>query len=330
MSNLDSLADYETGVLGLTQLPVPKPNVPPIIELTGNYLQWTNGGPAELDGEVDINIFPGPSGDIVTAKNFSLPGAPDVDVTGALESFARLSTPESILGFARRYGVLEFCEHRLPATHNSRPLSIPLFGLIESTSLWKPVEIGAGRLPSFLIEDSGDRPWCEPTGVEAIEDWIYWAQFAASILNIVSALIGDLPTKREDWEIVITSKSEERSKLIDSLLSRDWIAKVYLQGAVNRWLHLANVRLSLSWPIGTSTPVLELEANTFGVLAVQLLTAVTGAQSLTVCDGCTRPYVREGRRPQRGRANYCPSCRSDGVPGRIRQQRKRAKPNQHQ
>ncbi len=326
---LDNLADYETGVLGLTQLPVPRPSVPPIIELTGNYLQWTSGEPGQPDGEVDINIFPGPSGDTVTAKNFSRPGAPDVDVTGALELFAKLSTGEGVLGFARRYGVLEFCEHRLPATHNPRPLSIPLFGLIESPSLWKPVEVGTGRLPSFLIEDSGDRPWCEPTGVEAIEDWLYWAKFAASILNIASALIGDHPTKREDWEIVITSESEERSKLIDSLLSRNWIAKVYLQGAVNIWLHLANVRLALSWPIGTPTPVLELEANTFGVLAVQLLTAVTGAQSLTVCDGCTRPYVREGRRPQRGRANYCPSCRSNGVPGRIRQQRRRARPNQH-
>ena len=109
MPKLDNLVDDETGVLGLTRLPVSKPSVPPIIELTENFLQWTNGQPGQPDGEVDINIFPGPSGDTVTAKNYDLPGAPDVDVTGALDLFAKLSTGEGILRFARRYGVLEFC-----------------------------------------------------------------------------------------------------------------------------------------------------------------------------------------------------------------------------
>ena len=133
MSKLDNLADPETGVLGLTQLPVPKPNAPPIIELTGNYLQWTNGEPVELDGEVDLNNFPGPSGDTVAAKNYDLPRALDVDVTGALESFAKLSTGEGVLRFARRYGVLEFCEHRQPATHR---FVVHLMAQSETAAAW--------------------------------------------------------------------------------------------------------------------------------------------------------------------------------------------------
>ena len=195
--------------------------------------------------------------------------------------------------------------------------------------MWKPIEVGIERQPSFLIEETGERPWCEATGVESIKDWLFWAKMAASILNIAAALNSDLLPQRADWETIITSASEEKSLLIDSLLSRHWIAKVYLQESVNRWLHLANVRLSLGWPIGVPMPTLVIEANTFGVLGVQLLTAVTGAQSLAVCDGCVKPYVREGRRSQSGRANYCPVFRSQSVPERMRQRRKRAKTNQH-
>ena len=107
-----------------------------------------------------------------------------------------------------------------------------------------------------------------------------------------------------------------------------WAAQVYLQEAVNRWLHLANVRLSLSWSIGVEKASLELETGTFGMSGVQLLAAITGAQTLSICDGCGRPYVREGRRPQAGRVNFCADCRDKKVPEKLRQQRKRAREKQ--
>ena len=88
--------------------------------------------------------------------------------------------------FAQSYGVLELCEHGLPATHNPRLLSIPLIGLINSPSLWKPIETGTERARGFVIEDSGERTWCEPTGSESIESWLFWSRIAASLLNVAS------------------------------------------------------------------------------------------------------------------------------------------------
>ena len=163
--------------------------------------------------------------------------------------------------------------------------------------------------------------------MESIEDWLFWSRKAASLLNIASALAKDVPSEREDWEPVITTESEEKPLLIEALISRPWIARMYLQEAVNLWLRVADVHLSLGWSIDGSPPSLQLEAETFGVLGVQLLTAMTSAQGLAVCDGCAKPYVRVGRRPQSGRANFCPNCRAGKVPGRLRQRRRRAKTN---
>jgi hypothetical protein len=329
LSGWANLNDDQSGVLGVARLPVPRPNVPAIIELHGDYLCWSNASPPEVVGHTAIRLFPSANEDSQTVRGVpvyeSADQPVDVDFTGALGQFAKLRTGEDVQRFARRFGILEFCEHGLPATHNPRFLSMPLIGLIQSPSLWKPVEVGIEREPSFLIKGQGERPWCEPIGSEAIEGWLFWSRMAASLLNVAAALTRNLPTHRADWETIITEESDERPLLIDTLLARRWIARVYLQEAVNRWLQLANVLLSLRWPIGAEKASLKLEGNTFGLLGVQLLTAVTGAQGLTVCDGCSKPYVREGRRPQAGRANYCPDCRASKVPERIRQRRRRAR-----
>jgi hypothetical protein len=334
MSGWQDLEDSQAGVVGVTQLPVPKPFVPSVIELHDDHLHWANLSTAEATGQTEIHVFPTSRGQAHTEKqvpvyeSVNMPEA--VDLTGALDRFARLRSGEDVLRFAQRYGVLDLCQHGLPQTHNPRLLSIPLFGLIQSPSLWKPVEVGTEQQPSFVIQERGERPWCEAAGVEAISVWLYWSRMAAAILNVASALRRNVPTQRADWEVIITEESEERSSLIESLLARRWIGQIYLQEAVNRWLHLANVRLSLSWAIGLEDPSLQIEADTFGLLGVQILSAVTGAQSLAICDGCGKPYVRERRRPQTGRANYCLDCRERKVPERERQRRRRARATQTQ
>ena len=332
MSEWKNLEDDQIGVLGVTQLPVPMPTVPAVIELRDDYLYWSNPSTTEPVVQTEIFVFPNARGEDPTEKHVPVQGldfgAEALDFIGALDRFALLRTGKDVLRFAQRFGVLDICEHGLPCTHNPRLLSIPLLGLIQSPSLWKPVEVGIEQDPSFLIVEHGERTWCESTGMEAIEIWLFWSRMAAAILNITTALRRDVPTNRADWEVVITEESEERLPLIDALLTRRWIAQVYIAEAVNRWLRLADVRLSLSWAIGVENPSLMVEADTFGLLGVQLLTAVTGTQSLALCDGCSRPYVRKGRRPQSGRANYCPNCRALKVPARERQRRRRSRATQ--
>jgi hypothetical protein len=329
MSQWQELEDLQVGVVGLTRLPVGKPLVPGIIKLEEDHLHWSHLRDSEPVSQTEIHLFPGTAGDAQTIRNVPLyedVDMPEVgDFTGALARFARLRTGEDVLRFAQRYGVLGLCQHGMPETHNPRPLSVPLLGLIQSPSLWKPVEVGTEREPSFVIEDRGERPWCEAIRCEPVEVWLFWSRMSSAMLNVAASLRRNVPTKQADWEVIITEETDERSLLIDSILARPWIARIYLQEAVNRWLHLGNVRLSMSWSINSENPSLEIEAETFGLLGVQLLTAVTGAQSLSLCDGCDRPYVREGRRPQTGRANYCPDCRKSKVPERERQRRRRAR-----
>ncbi|GEM_PF-2565249 len=328
MSAWTELDDSASGLLGITGLPIRKPSVPAVIELHEDHLDWSNpDGP--LTSYTEIRVLPGSQGDNLELKNVPTyertSERVEVDATGALDRFARLRTSEDVLRFARQYGVLELCEHGLPATHNPRFLSIPLIGLVQGPSLWVPVGVGVREEPSFLIEERGKRPWCEGLGSERIDTWLFWSRQAASILNVANALAKDVPTQQTDWEIILTEKFDRRPLLLEALTARSWIARLYLEGAVNRWLHLANVRLSISWPMPNDKPSLELEATTFGILGVQLLTAVGRAQELAVCDGCSRTYFRQGRRPQAGRANFCPECRERKVPELLRQRRKRAK-----
>ena len=87
-----------------------------------------------------------------------------------------------------------------------------------------------------------------------------------------------------------------------------------LSDVLNDWLARTDVRPRFSWGhrgisfmnfFGT---VHDDSLTTLGAVAVQLALAVSGAHSLAVCSACGRPYTRTGRRPQRGRRNYCPDC----------------------
>ncbi|MFQ5875601.1 MAG: hypothetical protein ACE5JL_17635 [Dehalococcoidia bacterium] len=319
------LRDIESGLLGVTTLPLIRPIVPSIIELHENHLHWTSTPRSQAVGYIDVHFYPGASEETRRAEAFDLPEPePEVDTAGALDLFIKLSTGEDVERFARRHGVLEFCKHRLPASHNPRAMSMPLIGLFRSPSVWKPMEAGMERGEGFVIEERGERPWCEPTGIELIEDWLFWARMARSIVNIALALGHNRPSSAEDWNVILT-QDDDAPRLVETLVSRQWVAQIYLAEAVNLWLRIADVRPTVSWQIGSDMPSLEFPTTEFGVLGVQLLTAITGGQRLTVCDGCGKPYMREGRRPQAGRANYCSVCRQNKVPERDRQRRRRDK-----
>jgi hypothetical protein len=57
-----------------------------------------------------------------------------------------------------------------------------------------------------------------------------------------------------------------------------------------------------------SSPKFNLVAGTFGELGLQIMQAASRGQTLAVCSGCGNPYMRQGRKPQSGRRNYCPRC----------------------
>jgi hypothetical protein len=82
--------------------------------------------------------------------------------------------------------------------------------------------------------------------------------------------------------------------------------RLSLGDMVWEWLVIGHVEPKFSWD--TDGPKFFLDAGTFGVLGIQIMQAVARTQGLATCSGCGIPYMREGRRPQLGRRNYCPSC----------------------
>ena len=218
---------------------------------------------------------------------------------GMLDAFVRIKTPEDVLHFARRYGPLALCEHGLPATHN-----------------WTATSMGC--YPS-----GWERQVCR----EPLERWLAYAGQADALVAIAAALQRDEKEPEEAWQALLKRYEGDDLALVLAVRQKSSVEgrRSLLGGLVDEWLALANVRLSVIWDATKAKWELTVRGTTFGLLAMQLVFAIAGQHRLAICDGCGRPYVREGRVPQSGRRNFCPEC-GEPVAARLRQRAHRAKP----
>ncbi|MEW6143366.1 MAG: hypothetical protein AB1597_09500 [Chloroflexota bacterium] len=206
-----------------------------------------------------------------------------VDDTGALDAFVRIKTDDDILRFARRYGPLGLCKHGLPPMHRGS---------------WYRDVIQDGELVEVIRMDEweprlggSERGWCPPVSPEPIKKWLEYSSLALSYLTLAASF------KRDKVEL-------------------KGIGKFFLRDGINEWLGDAGIKLELTWD--SQEPTLTLTGGgIFGALGVQLLTAVT-ANTLAVCSGCGKPYLRGVRKPKPGQRNFCSNCRSR-VADRLRQ-----------
>ena len=280
------------GLLGSPRIPVAKAAVPDVVRLipSEEALWWA----VKREGSLTTNSLHAP----ISSRR---------DSHGMLDSFLQIKTPKDVLSFAERFGVLGLCEQGLPASHDGEcmPRRVP-GGTEGQTSLevyWEPVNrwlelvkaTDATLLLSAALYDGG-------TGQEA--DW-------------VAAWHGLEPRMPGDLVEFLARKACEGVDLARALLS----ALVYT------WLDIGDVRMYVRW----EGPKAELQLTAswrvppaFGILGSQLALAVARASELAVCTGCLRLYLREGRRPQKGRRNYCKQCRDPGVPAKDRQRARRA------
>ncbi len=258
------MADDDGRLLGATSLPQVKPWVWPRVFLDGDRLCYG------LDPK---RPRVGPRG---------------VEPHGMLDRFIRIEDGDDVVAFARRYGVLEICRHRLPSSH-----------------------VPSGCVP---------HPSADP-----LDRWLFWSRQARTLLEIATLLQDEKPGTRELWERTFEEQRGgarwARYELLLQKISRDVEgSRLYLTSLVNEWLRLGNVRLGFVW--ATERPELPtLSAGTFGLLGVQLALAIARAD-FRVCDGCGRRYARTGRAPQRGRKNFCPEC-AETTANKLRQKRLR-------
>jgi DNA-directed RNA polymerase subunit RPC12/RpoP len=154
-----------------------------------------------------------------------------------------------------------------------------------------------GRPPMHRGRDLEPK-WCAPCGSEPAKRWLDYVGLASSYLNLAAVL------------------------KVDTGKHMRGLRQLFLRDGINEWLGDAGIRLELNW--SSNDPTLTLTGGgVFGALGVQLLSAVT-ANNLAVCSGCGKPYLREGRKPQAGRRNFCPVC-GDKVANRLRVRARRNK-----
>lgn len=247
----------------------------------------------------------------------------EVDSRGMLEAFVQIEDAEGVKGYAERYGVLVICEHGLPASHNADAVLAEL--VKGERSCGGPMKVNPAE-----TDDYSALYW------EPLDRWFYYIHQAQAMLRIAVALHQNQATSQSDWETVIPPQMYDPNSWKSPTEDQ---ARLWLSAIVSHWLDTGYVRLQFSWfpdfryqatMLRRSDPELEFKTGPFGLLAIQLATAVCDAHKIAICSGCARIYARKGRIPQAGRRNYCPDCQTKKLPNVLHQRDKRAgraKPN---
>ena len=302
-SDIDSELD---GLIGSGPLPG-KVTVPGHIDVSGKHLIWQWMDPDSSGEGYDFNKvlpmvihIPMDHDTSDWPYDFLEKERPhQADTVGMLDAFVRITNGNSALRFARRFGVLHICRHGLQYNHSQACLA------------------------------SSQQTGWNPESREPLEGWFHHAKRARAILGLSASLqIKDERNpigSRDDWAFVYQRRGGQASidELMRAFTSTPSLAKSFLVSDINNWLVEGNVRPTISWG-EEEAPGFSLNASTYGLLGVQLMTAVSKFQDVYFCDGCGNPYVRKTRKPQSGRKQYCEAC-GEQVASKNRQARYRQK-----
>jgi hypothetical protein len=244
---------------------------------------------------------------------------------GLLDSFLALKdgTPDSIVEFASKSGVLGLCEHGLPQSHGSRLC---------------PLEVKSktrGRRERYL---------------ERFEHWRALATRAAALVALGDRLrIGDAPNDtiwrqaKPAWAGV-ADRAVFRAAALSAWptpharLPPDPL--VYERGElgneITAWLSWAWIQPSLYWgesdlPRFALRPAPLLSAGgLFAAIALQLAERVAegaakGRSPAVACAWCGKHVKLERRLGPKRRRQFCGTCRGSGRPAMMRQRERRAR-----
>lgn len=232
------------------------------------------------------------------------------------ESFLKLAnaTDRAILTFAKKWGVLYLCQHRLPSSHATLP---PYEG---------PHRLIPTRQPNVFLDadvldliPSGGFARCPliagdaNTFVEHLDDWRRYARQAANTVQLAlqvhrqnlgePKLWGELcgPAEWLDPEqhTVTQIKEWQPDNLSD--------ARFRLSQVVNRWLDVSAMQPMLCWGSYAQPTVTLGNRTLFGYLASQLLLVVSKTRGLALCTECAEWFTPTRQLPP-GRNPYCAKC----------------------
>lgn len=274
--------------------------------------EWSRPGRAWIDEDENGEwvYFGGPGGGPVKAG-----AAQDILLVQFMD--LRDGPPERIAHFVRKWGYLDLCRHGLPSSHLPRERweDLTLIGAQPCTPAW--------HFP-------------RNTPRELVSDWRRFASQASSIHTAAGFVLTGQRVPDEIWQqlsglyppgwILGDQQAHLEQEGIGGFRAepREKTEHRLLQHAVQRWLQMGNVNLSVTWD-GPDGHLRYGGIGLVGALAMQLALTCTSTGAFFICSHCGNPYIPEKRRPSKGQTSYCRLCRDDGVPGRIRQQRYREK-----
>jgi hypothetical protein len=246
-----------------------------------------------------------------------------------LEKFVRLTDADSILTFAKAWGVLALAPDvsRPPAEFESNVWS----SRSSHSRSTRPTFVAIRYVGERLLRPG--RKMKE--GAEPIAAWQYYSRRARGLLNIAVALKLEKRITLEDWREIGVGGPEDLTEefmyrhiyglgfaiLVAVVAPGREDARRLIQIEVESWHDC--------WRRGRSTGLSDfalawiarrrwnLEIDYHGLLfpaiALQLALAIADADSLFICSACNSPYPRprEKRRPKPGWANYCDACSED-------------------
>lgn len=222
-----------------------------------------------------------------------------------LNSFISLGKADTkkIYMFAKKWGPLGLCQHGLPRTHS-----------------W-------GTTFQYGRNERNQRNTCQSLNTEPIDSWRRWSEKFRAVLNVTANVYAGRHGKIGDWRLIFEDtgwwneehylgwgeEGEDESLIYDGY----WVSEVttpermWLMDIVNNYLDMGRVgpRILLIGNNYEDIPTRvffagEFSSSLFGVLAFQLMIAVSGTNVPAICSACGMTYFPK-RRPKAGQSNYC-------------------------
>jgi hypothetical protein len=168
--------------------------------------------------------------------------------------------------------------------------------------------------------------WKAASELRCLEPIAVWSDLAIrfrALYRIGAELNCERVGAAEDWQ-ALGSQVPTANRSYKALEE----ARFALMSNMGRLVREACLHPRLYWNKSTGQWEIEFGAysgtNLFAVLVLKLMVSIADKEGFALCSGCHKAYPPE-KQPSVGRRNYCPACRSVGVPFRDskREQRRR-------
>lgn len=209
-------------------------------------------------------------------------GGKFADPAGIMTAFAALedASPEKVLAFAKKYGVLDVCEaHHLPSHHET---------------------------PRFSFKEWTHCPLLNP---EPVSVWHGWAKKVVSCIAVAASLHRSQFPKAEDYQVFfqLGRGNDPQEFGLGISIEED---RRDLAGEIWLILSMCDVGVIYTWDPPDPRPNIRLGGGgVLGAVFREVAFTVARTEGLAVCSNCGRGFIPP-RKPRRDQRVWCtrPEC----------------------